>query len=49
MINKAHKRVLVKTTETQKQNVSLTLSAEADAEPIITLLMGMFWIYIVFV
>lgn len=49
MINKAHKSVLVKTTETQKQNVSLTLSAPADAEPIITLLMGMFWIYIVFV
>lgn len=48
MINKAHKGV-IKTTETQKENVSLTLSTEADAEPIITLLMGMFWIYTVFV
>lgn len=31
------------------QNVSLNLSAEADAEPIITILRGMVWIYIVFV
>ncbi len=48
MINKAHKGA-IKTTDTQKQNVSLTPSTEAGAEPIITLLMGMFWIYIVFV
>lgn len=29
--------------------MSLTLRAEADAELIITLLMGMFWMHIVFV
>lgn len=46
IVNKAHKGV-ANTTETQRQNMSLTSSTDADAEPIITLLMGMFRIFAV--
>lgn len=37
------------TIETEKKNMFLAPSTEAVAEPIITLLIGMFWIFIVFV